>query len=157
MNFRLNNIRIILFFALLTMPFVLDAQRAATLQGRVVDAEGTPLPYAAVAAVSLNPVLGNVTDERGRYLLQLPADSVLRITVRLASYAMKDTVVTLAAGTTVMNFTLKRQSQQLGPVTVTDERSRGNTFTTIRMQQVENNVGPQGGVESLLKTLPDVS
>lgn len=157
MNFRLNNISIILFFALLTMPFVLDAQRAATLQGCVVDAEGTPLPYAAVAAVSLNPVLGNVTDERGRYSLQLPADSVLRITVRLASYAVKDTVVTLAAGTTVMNFTLKRQSQQLGPVTVTDERSRGNTFTTIRMQQVENNVGPQGGVESLLKTLPDVS
>lgn len=157
MKFWLTYIRNILFFVLLAAPFIVDAQHTAVLRGRVVDVEGAPLAYAAVAAVSLDPVRGNVTDEKGRYSLQLPADSTVRITVRLASYAVKDTVLTLGAGTTVLDFTLTRQSQQLGPVTVTDERSRGNTFTTIRMEQVENNVGPQGGVESLLKTLPDVS
>lgn len=142
---------------LVLMPFVVDAQGVVSVRGRVVDGEGAPLQYAAVAAISLDPVRGNVTDERGRYQLQLPSDSAVALSVRLTGYAVIDTVVVFPAGSTVMDFVLRRQSTQLGPVTVTDERTRTSTFTSIRMEQVENNVGPQAGVESLLKTLPDVS
>ncbi|MBP5190232.1 MAG: TonB-dependent receptor [Bacteroidales bacterium] len=139
------------------MPFLLDAQQVATLQGRITDKSGNTLHYASVAAITLDPVRGAVTDEKGCYTLTLPADSAVRLTVRYSGYASRDTVVKLAAGKTVMDFSLSQQATQLGTVTVTDERTRTNTFTSIKMEQVENNVGPQAGVESLLKTLPDVS
>ena len=150
-------IKRMLVTALLLLPFALGAQQAATLRGRVSDASGNALHYATVAAVSLDPVRGAVTDEKGRYTLSLPADSAVRLSVRYSGFATIDTLITVTAGTRQLDFVLSRQATQLGPVTVSDERTRSNTFTTIRMEQVENNVGPQAGVESLLKTLPDVS
>ena len=111
----------------------LSAQTAATLRGRVSNTEGKPLQYATVAVVNIH------------------------INVRYTGYATVDTVVWLSAGSNVLNFTLRSTALQLGPVTVTDERVRTSAFTSIRMEQIENNVGPQAGVESLLKTLPDVS
>ena len=142
---------------LLLLPFALEAQGVAVLRGRVGDAEGHPLQYATVAAVSLEPVRGAVADEKGRYELRLPADSAVTLSVRYSGYAQQDTTLRLKTGTTVLDFTLQNQSTQLGPVTITGERTRSTTFTAIRMEQIENNVGPQAGVESLLKTLPDVS
>lgn len=157
MKSGLGYIKRLLFCVLVTLSYLLEAQPVAIVSGRVADAAGSPLPYATVAAVSLNPVRGSVSDDKGHYSLQLPADSSVRLLVRLVNYATLDTTLTFAAGERTLDFTLARQSTQLGTVTVTDERTRSNTFTTIRMEQVENNVGPQGGVESLLKTLPDVS
>lgn len=142
---------------LLLMSVTLEAQNVAILQGSVCNDDGTPLQYATVAAVNLNPVKGVVTDGKGRFSLQLPVDSLLTISVRYSGLASCDTLLRLKVGKTTINFILKTKATQLGPVTITDERSRETVFTSIRMDQIENNVGPQAGVESLLKTLPDVS
>ena len=142
---------------MLLLSLTIEAQNAATLRGRVCNAEGKPLQYATVAAVSLNPIKGVVTDVNGKYSLQLPVDTLLAISVRYTSYATYDTAIRLKAGTNTIDFTLHSQATQLGPVTITDEKSRSSTFTPIRMEQIENIVGPQAGVESLLKTMPDVS
>ncbi len=150
-------IRGFFFAALLLLSVSLSAQTVATLRGRVCSADGKPLQYATVAVVNLNPVAGFVTDGDGRYALQMPAGDSLHINVRYTGFATIDTVVRLSAGDNVLNFVLKSTAMQLGAVTVTDERVRTSAFTSIRMEQIENNVGPQAGVESLLKTLPDVS
>lgn len=92
-------IKRMLVTALLLLPFALGAQQAATLRGRVSDASGNALHYATVAAVSLDPVRGAVTDEKGRYTLSLPADSAVRLSVRYSGFATIDTLVTVTAGT----------------------------------------------------------
>ena len=133
------------------------AQDVATLRGRVTDVDGMALQYAQVAAVSLIPVVGATADSRGRYSLQLPSDSVVTVSVRLSGYAAIDTVLRLGAGVLTMDFVLHTAARQLSTVTVSHEKSRTTTFTAIDVERLERTVGPQGGVESLLKTLPDVS
>lgn len=157
MKIGLNHIRKLLVIASFIMPLALNAQQEATLRGRIGDLSGNALQYVSVVATSLEPVRGALTDEKGLYTLTLPADSAITISVRYTGYAQHDTIVTLRPGTTTIDLTLARQSTQLDPLIVRVERSRVNTFTSISMDKIENNVGPQAGVESLLKTLPDVS
>lgn len=142
---------------LLALSGETEAQNNATLKGRVVDRDGTPLQYAQVAAISLNPVIGSTADNHGRYSLSLPADSNITISVRYSGLQTFDTVIRLQKGTSIHDFTLRSTTHQLGPVTISHEKSRTTTFTTINVERLERTVGPQGGVESLLKTLPDVN
>ena len=147
----------ILFASLLTFCMMVTAQNAV-LSGVVSSIDGKPLQYAHVAAVSLNPVRGDVTDADGNFELLLPAGVAVSIRVSYTGYATVDTIFTLEKETkVVLNVVLSRQSTQLGTVTISDEKSRATTFTTIDVERMEHTVGPQSGVESLLKTLPDVS
>lgn len=133
------------------------AQDVATLKGRVTDVDGMALQYAQVAAVSLQPIVGTTADNHGRYSLQLPADSVLTISVRYSGYITIDTTFRTGKGVKTLDFVLHSSSRQLNKVTISHEKSRTTTFTAIDVERLERTVGPQGGVESLLKTLPDVS
>lgn len=149
-----------MFFVLLMLLPVgtTFAQGVATLTGRVTSTDGKPMQYASVVAVSLNPVVGSVTDDQGRFQMQLPADSLLTVRVSFTGYEPADTTMRIPAGTTIkLHISLGRGATSLGPVTVSDERSRSTTFTTIDVERMEHSVGPQSGVESMLKTLPDVS
>lgn len=132
-------------------------QTTATVSGRVTDVDGMQLQYAQVAAVSLQPVVGATADNHGRYTLQLPADSLVTLSVRYSGYVTIDTTIRLRAGKTTLDFVLHSAARQLSTVTISHEKSRTTTFTAIDVERLERTVGPQGGVESLLKTLPDVS
>ena len=57
----------------------------------------------------------------------------------------------------VLDCELTPASTTLEEVQVKDERIRTSTFTQIDVERLENTVGPQQGVESLIKTLPDVT
>lgn len=152
------HIRLAVYLLLQTLCFALSAQGEATLRGVVVAADGTPLPYASIVAVSLDPVQGTKTDDKGRFTLPLPVDKALSLSVTCLGYRGFDTVMSFASGTTVaVRFVLDGVSKQLQTVKVTDEKSRTTTFTTVDIERVERNVGPQGGVEALIKTLPDVN
>lgn len=134
------------------------AQDTAWLAGRVRDAGGDPLRYAHVTAYELRPMRGAVTDEQGRFQLALPADTLVAVRFSYSGYATVDTAVRVAAGETLlMELRLEGMTKRLELVTIRVEKSRATTFTTIDMERIEHNVGPQGGVEALLKTLPDVS
>ena len=148
---------IVSLLLLLVSAFNAEGQTLATMRGRVTDVDGMALHYAQVAAVSLQPVVGVNTDNHGRYSLQVPSDSLITISVRYSGYLTIDTTLRLRAGTTNIDFVLHSISRQLGTVTITHEKSRTTTFTAIDVERLERTVGPQGGVESLLKTLPDVS
>lgn len=147
----------LLLFALLSMPLCRLFAQDAVLKGVVYGGDRTALQFAHVAAVSINPVKGTVTDADGAYVLHLPADSALQLKVSYTGYFTIDTVVRLKAGTTVIDFRFSDRSTRLGTVTVSEEKSRSTTFTTIDVESIEHTVGPQSGVESLLKTLPDVN
>ena len=136
---------------------VARAQDTAWVAGRVRDLGGNPLQYAHVTATGLRPVRGAETDAQGRFRLALPADSLVALRFSYSGYATVDTTVRVGAGETLtMELRLEGMSKRLEVVKISVEKSRTTTFTTIDMERIENNVGPQGGVESLLKTLPDV-
>lgn len=159
MNFS-RHVALIALFVLWVLPFEIHAQEWTMLHGQVLSSDGTPIQYATVAATSLDPVRGATTDEGGNYSLRLPKDSLLAINVRYTGYASIDTLIRISVpqgGSVRMNFILWQSSRQLDKVTITNEKTRTTTFTSIDVERLENTVGPQGGVESLLKTLPDVS
>lgn len=136
----------------------LSAQSGAFVVGTVKSGDGEPLSYAHVTAYDLKPVRGATTDAQGRFRLALPPDSLVSLRVTYTGYETVDTAVRVRGGETLLlNVVLYSISTQLDKVTISHERSRTTTFTSIEMQRIENNVGPQAGVESLLKTLPDVS
>lgn len=136
---------------------LIHAQGEATLRGRVMDVDGMPLQYASVAAVSLQPVVGCMADNHGRYSINLISDSLVTISIRLSGYVTIDTTMRFGAGVTTVDFVMHSAARQLSTVTISHEKSRSTTFTSIDVERLERIVGPQGGVESLLKTLPDVS
>lgn len=136
----------------------LEAQDTVQLSGLVYDGDGRPLQYAHVVARSLQPVRGALTDSKGRYRLTLPADSAVSIRVSYTGFGSVDTVLRFKPGSAYkMNVRLERSSERLMVVKIVVEKSRTTPFTYIDVDRIENNVGPQAGVESLLKTLPDVS
>lgn len=149
--------RLLILFSLISFFGTLNAQTFATVRGRITDVDGMALQYAQVAAISLEPVVGATADNHGRYSLQLPADSLITLTVRYSGYLTIDTAIRFGGGSTTLDFVLHSTARQLGTVTISHEKSRTTTFTTIDVERLERTVGPQGGVESLLKTLPDVS
>ncbi len=158
MKLKCANIRLLFFILAVIATVSVAAQGVASFRGRVLSYDGKPLAGAHVAAVSLQPVKGAVCDMNGHFKLELPADSSIRIEVSYLGYTTKDTVLCQNGGTTTaITFRLKESARQLGPVQIIEERSRTTTFTAIDVERLERYVGPQSGVESLLKTLPDVS
>ena len=158
MKLKNANIRPLIFILAVMSTISVAAQGVANFRGRVLSSDGKPLAGAHVAAVSLQPVRGAVCDVNGQFKMELPADSNIRIEVSYVGFTTIDTVLWQKPGTTAnITFRLKETARQLGPVQVTEEKSRVTTFTAIDVERLERYVGPQSGVESLLKTLPDVN
>lgn len=149
--------RLIAVAVLLALCGKAGAQDVATLVGRVT-IEGKPLQFVQVAAVSLDPVKSTVTAEDGTFSLTIPADSNVAIRIKYASLSQVDTTLRIAKGEALaLTVDMRSNDRRLGPVTISGEKTRNTTFTTINVERLESSVGPQEGVESLLKTLPDVS
>lgn len=144
---------IVVALALLT-----PVQAQQKLQGRVTDEQGNPIEFANVGVVSALSPYGCATDHGGRYTLVVKsADSV---TVRFSCTGYQSTDLRLKLQpkeSRTLNIQLRAASTQLDMVVVTDDRVRMTNFDPIDVQKMENIVGPSGGVETLLKTLPDVS
>ncbi len=141
----------------LLLPLTAEAQREATVRGVVKGEKGKPVPYATVAAMT-EPVRGAAGDSEGRFMLTLPADTLLPLRVQAYGYQVLDTMMRFAAGKPYqLTFSLEVQPEMLDAVTIREEHARNTTFTPISVERIEHTTGPQQGVEGLLKTLPDVS
>ena len=95
--------------AILSLP--LNAQSLVT-SGTVVDSDGVPVIGAGVMVVGKS--LGTITDENGRWTLELPNPNV---SLEFSSMGY-NTVVVAVAGKTVINVTLSVDSQFLDEVVV---------------------------------------
>ena len=95
--------------AILSLP--LNAQSLVT-SGIVVDTDGVPVIGAGVMVVGKS--LGTITDENGRWTLELPNPNV---SLEFSSMGY-NTVVVAVAGKTVINVTLSVDSQFLDEVVV---------------------------------------
>jgi len=143
-----------LLIVLLLLPLTLVAQ--GVVEGVVRDAGGRGvMPYVNVGIVGQGG--GTVTDSLGAYRLALPGRDSVTLRFSFTGYQPEERRVSLTGGRRLkMNVQLKAVSTQLESVEIVDDRTRQTTFTHIDAARLDDAVGPKGGVEGLLKMLPDV-
>jgi len=125
------------------------------LQGVVSDrVSGARLEFVNIGLI--DTPTGTATDAGGHYRLAIgTADSV---TVRFSFTGYEPQEYRLRVkGTRHLDIRLSPSTRMLPQVEVREEKSRETSFSQIDVQKLEDAVGPTGGVESILKTLPDVS
>lgn len=143
---------------LLILPLFTPLWAQGVLQGRVTNAEGKAVEYANVGVVSAKSPYGAVTDFRGFYRLSVKSSDSVTVRISCTGYQPQELRLKLSSKEVrTQDFTLQHLSTQLDEVVVSDDHIRSTTFTQIDIQKIENTVGPNDGVETLIKTLPDVS
>lgn len=132
-------------------------QEKATIKGRLIDKDGKAIDLAAVGVVNLLKSIGTTTDEKGYYILSVPANTKLILRFSHASFETKTQTLTLQAEETkILNFELQEKEIQIKEVTVTANRSRGG-YVSINPLDSRTMPGITGGVEATLMSLPGVN
>lgn len=125
------------------------------VEGRVVDSRsGAALEMVNVGIMG-SPV-GTATDSHGRYSLKVSSSDSITLRFSYTGYEAWEFRL-LISGRVVQDVALKLSARSLEAVEVSDEKTRQSSFTQIDVQKLDDAVGPGSGVETLLKTLPDVN
>src|SRR2546423_5034593 len=127
---------------LLIVPGSVSAQNPVTINGRVTDEAGTPLPYAEVSIASLG--LGAVTRDDGRFAIFVPAARVsgqsVSLTIRRLGYKVQTATVALTQDVVTQDFKMAPNPLQLGELVVT---GAGTATATEKLGNVRNNVSAE--------------
>ena len=130
-----------------------------TVAGVVTDARnGSALEYVNVGVPGTS--IGTTTDHAGRYRLDIsPASKTPgtdSVTIRFSFTGYRPAEHRVASAATI-DVALQPLAHQLEQVEVRDDKNRQTAFTPIEVQKLDDAVGPSGGVEAIIKMLPDVS
>lgn len=143
------------FKVLLMLLLPLQSLGQGVVEGSVKDASsGAPLEFVNVGVLGTGT--GTVTDAAGRYRLSLTGKDSVTLRFSFTGYETAEHRVASRTNTH-LDVTLKPSATQLQAVEVRDEKVRQSTFTQIDVERLGEAVGPTGGVEALLKMLPDVN
>ena len=115
---------------------------------------GTRLEFASVGVPGTQ--IGTATDPGGHYRLQLPLGDSVTVRFSFTGYEPQEYRMRLTSNR-MLDVRLQPTTRVLDAVEISDEKTRHTSFTHIGTEKLEYTVGPAGGVESLLKTLPDVN
>ena len=124
------------------------------VEGMVRDSlTGAALQYASVGVVGTS--LGASTDSHGRYRIDITTDDSITLRFSFVGYRTTDRRVAVSGKRTV-DVRLQPLAQQLEGVEGVTDKVRQSSFTNIEVEKLDDAVGPTGGVEGLIKMLPDV-
>lgn len=152
---RMNRI-VFLFFS---FALTLSSMAQVVVTGHVLDAaDGHALPYVQVGATGGGITSkGAVSDEKGHYRLALPTfkDSVCLV-FSLVGYERQQHWIRHLGDTISLDVRLRMVATVLQEVVVADDAQRKDGFTALSSDLLTDVAGPSNGVETLVKTLPDV-
>lgn len=132
----------------------LGAGAQGVVEGVVTDAKsGAPLEYVNVGVPGNST--GAVTNAKGYYRLELGKGDSVTVRFSFTGYEAEHRRVA-RRGRTELDVQLKPMATQIQTIEVSDEKNRQSTFTKIETEKLDVAVGPTGGVEAVLKMLPDV-
>lgn len=102
---------------------------------------------------------GTITNENGFYLLRIPSDQEVIVTISYIGFKKVTQPFNLKTNTNIeYNPVLKTDVEQLGNVIINaSRRLREQGVITLSPEAIRNTPGAQAGVENLLKSLPGVS
>ena len=143
------------FFLYLLLTLVpLFSVAAGAVESVVTDAKsGSPLEFVNVGIPGRQT--GTSTNSKGFYKLELKGDDSVTVRFSFTGYEPAQFRVRRDRRTE-LDVQLKPVTTQLEAVEVSDEKTRQSTFTQIEVSKLDEAVGPTGGVEGIIKMLPDV-
>ncbi len=146
----------IIYILILFTTCSLQAQETATLSGRVFDEDNNPLELVNVAVPGSNN--GTVTDSRGAFILQIPANKDITVAFRFIGFAVTEKTYHLSTGQKVKEeVKMQRSTKEIGEYEVTSEGTRNSTMQTIDPKVITFIPTPSGNFESVLMSQPGVS
>ena len=125
------------------------------LEGVVSDrVSGARLEFVNIGLIGTTA--GTSTDAGGHYRLSVATSDSVTVRFSFTGYEPQEYRLRVK-GTRHLDIRLAPSTRLLPQVEVREEKSRETSFSQIDVQKLDDAVGPSGGVESILKTLPDVS
>ena len=143
--------------ALLLFTFAAQAQKLplATLYGKVTDEHNRPIEMANVFVLDL--LVGQTTNSRGAYEIQVMSDTTLVVGFSFIGYEPKQVTVRLKQGEKrKLDVTLKSTATMLPDAVISDRAVEASSLTRLNAKQASLLPTMGGGVETLIKTLPGV-
>jgi len=135
-------------------PAIIFAQKMATVKGKLINKFNYPIENVSVSYLNE----GTITDANGNYEITIPIKKTVTVTFKHLSYKSITKKFT-ARGVKIFNFspTLIIKTEELETVIIQNRRKEAQGITKIDLKKINTVVGANGGVESVLMTLPGVS
>jgi hypothetical protein len=153
-HYILHYMVLAIFMAVSALSF----SQTAILKGRVTSEKGEGMEYVSVRLANTPRPIGTITNAKGYYQFNVPANKEITVLFSFTGYESYRVELTLADNEVKeLDCSLKPHAKVLEGVTIKDDKVRKSTFTSINIEKIDNVAGPNSGVESLVKTLPDVS
>ncbi|MBL7926566.1 MAG: carboxypeptidase-like regulatory domain-containing protein [Bacteroidia bacterium] len=123
----------------------------AIIYGTISDSKNTPVEFANIAVAGF-PV-ATKTDSVGKYTLQIPADTVLKIVVTSIGFEKQIFTVKLTSGQSILrNFKLESTAIVLPAAQVTTDVRNDPTLQALSPKLLKSLANPSSNFESLLKS-----
>jgi len=148
---------------LLVMGMLLPAAVfGQTIKGTVKDSTGSAVPYASVnlkSSVNNSIIAYTVTDNKGAYLLRVPASTTTNsLTVEVHSIGFKSQVKAVAGLNAPIDFTLSRSVNELQTVNIKSSRPILRTHGDTLSYNVSDFANPQDRtIGEVIKRLPGIT
>ena len=148
-------IRLCILFVILSLSGIAQQLPTATVYGKVTDEQNHPIEMVNVIVTDL--LVGQTTNARGAYELQLLSDTTLVINFSFVGYEPKQVSVRLKSGEKrKLDVTLKSTAINLHDVVISDRAVDASSLTRLDAKKANLLPTMGGGVETLIKTLPGV-
>lgn len=132
------------------------SQGNAIIAGRITGEEGKAL-FPASVAVHGTP-LGTVTDEAGRFFLEVPAGEILEVAISFLGYETASLSLRPEPGQShEISLQLVKEVRDLEEVVIREDQERSTTITRIDIKTLDMLPNLSGNIETILLTLPGVA
>jgi hypothetical protein len=144
--------------ATLTLCFLLASTyisaQTATVKGVLKTSDKTPVE--GVAITYLNT--GTTSDEKGEYVLKIPANTEITITFSHISYNTFDKIVKLQKNKALLfSPVLEPKTEVIDEIIVKDTKKDAQGLITVNPSNIAKIPGANQGIENILMTLPGVN
>jgi len=137
--------------------FIVSVIKAQSIEGVITDINNNALNSVNISII--NKSNGVTSDLKGQYKINIKANRSHVIAFSFIGYQTeKIRIPMLKKGQNYkLNIILKESNTILKDIIVKDQKSRKSNLSRIKTKHVEVIPGSNGGIESILKTLPGVS
>ena len=142
---------------LLLLSLVASAQNlpTAVVYGKVTDEQNHPIEMANVVVTEL--LVGQTTNARGAYELQVLSDTTFVVSFSFVGYESKQVTLRLKSGEKhKLDVTLKSTATNLPDVIISDRAVEASSLTRLDPKKATALPSMGGSIETLVKTLPGV-
>ncbi len=150
------HIKPIFFLLVWAFPVFLFSQSEGLFKGKIIDENKKGIEGANVSVEGIQG--GTISDKRGEFSLDVPAEKEITISITHLSYESKQYKLFFKKNE-IKSFKINLKSAQydLNTVEIEEEKNRDNTMETIDPKDIKYIPNPSGNFEQVIKTLPGVS